>query len=71
VSFYYPSVGDRVEVICGRWCGRVGIIVRMSIVQSGQLRVYPIVQLDAHGRAAAREVRVTDGSLAREEVPSA
>lgn len=67
MSFYYPSVGDRVEVICGRWRGRVGVVVRMSLVPSGQLRVYPIVQLDARGRAAAREVRVTDGSLARED----
>lgn len=38
----------------GRWRGRTGLLVRYSLVHSGQVRIYPVVKLDHNGQ----EVRV-------------
>jgi ribosomal protein S4E len=57
------QVGDQVCLVAGRWEGRVGRLVRWEWVQSGQLQRYPVVRLDATSRAAARDVRVVEGSL--------
>lgn len=56
------NVGDRVRVVSGRWAGRTGVLIGYHYNpgnpggQQGQ--VYPVVRLDARGRAKAREVRV-------------
>lgn len=54
-------VGDRVRVLSGRWAGRVGTYVGEHTNPGGvrqQGQSYPIVDLDAAGRAPARRVRV-------------
>jgi hypothetical protein len=54
----WPREGDTVAVVGGKWDGRVGTLARYDVVLSGQVRLYPVVQLLPSGRQRAREVRV-------------
>lgn len=55
--------GSFVEVVDGRYAGRRGVVIRIDLVQSGQLHRYPVVLLHARGRARARQHRFVDGTL--------
>jgi hypothetical protein len=52
-------VGARVSVDVGRWAGRVGTVMQVYWSwTSPQPQAYPVVVLDAKGRARQRKVRV-------------
>jgi hypothetical protein len=59
--------GDRVRVTGGTYRGRTGRYVRNQLIQSGQLRVYLVVELDAgpRGGRARRHQFVSDDVLER------
>lgn len=50
-----PDPGAQVTVGSGRYAGKSGVLVRYDLIQSGQLRLYPVVRLDG-----GREVRVVE-----------
>lgn len=55
------EIGARVVVLAGRWRGRTGTLVGYHTNPGGlrqQSQDYPVIDLDATGRAAARRVRV-------------
>ena len=52
-ALHLPNPGARVVIDAGRYGGREGTLARYDLVQSGQLRLYPVVRLDD-----GREVRV-------------
>jgi hypothetical protein len=67
-SPYDIKRGSRVRIRGGRWNNRTGTLVDWDLVDSGQQRLYPVVNLDATQRGRARRVRVLPWAL--EQLPA-
>lgn len=55
-----PQIGDTVAIEGGKYAAKTGKYVRDDLVQSGQLRVYPIVRLDDGTEVRVASVVVAD-----------